>query len=336
MIKFLKNSIKKFTLQTPKLLDGIKNKIDLNEPTIIFKSFGNLNKDKTFYVIKRSPGTGLFSNVTFILNHLRICKKNNFIPIIDMDNFKTIYNENRKIKNTNNAWEYYFEKLNDYSLDEIYQSQNVFITSDKFFHFFSYDMYLDKELTKILQNQITIKKNLFKIFKKISKPFNHQKILGIHFRGTSYKRSPGHPFPATKKQMFEITKKILAKEKVDKIFLVTEEKNYLNFFKKKFPDKIINITCCYRSDKNDAFEKYPRNLHRYKLGREAILETLLLSKCDYFIYLSSNVSSAALSFNLNNNQKRIEIKNGMNSKNILVSQFLWYIKSILPKNLGGI
>ena len=75
MIKFLKNWIKKFTLQTPKLLEGTKNKIDLNEPTLIFKSFGNLNKDKTFYIIKRSPGTGLFSNVTFILNHLRICKK---------------------------------------------------------------------------------------------------------------------------------------------------------------------------------------------------------------------------------------------------------------------
>ena len=109
-------------------------------------------------------------------------------------------------------------------------------------------------------------------------------------------------------------KKSLQKKKLIKFFLVTEEKNYLNFFKKKFPNKIININCCYRSDKNDAFEEYPRNLHRYKLGREALLETLLLSKCDYFIYLNSNISSAALSFNLNNNQKRIEINNGMNSK----------------------
>ena len=140
------------------MLEGIKNKIDLNEPTLIFKSFGDLNKDKIFYVIKRSPGTGLFSNVTFVLNHLKICKNNNFIPVIDMDNFKTIYNENKKIKNTNNAWEYYFEKLNDFTLEEVYQSQNVFITSDKFFPFFSYNMYLDKDLLKILQNQIKIKK----------------------------------------------------------------------------------------------------------------------------------------------------------------------------------
>lgn len=336
MIKFLKNTIKKFTLQTPRLLDGIKNKIDLKEPELIFKSFGDLNKDKIFYVIKRSPGTGLFSNVTFVLNHLKICQKNNFIPIVDMENFKTIYNENKKIKKTYNAWEYYFEKLNKFSLEEVYNSKNVLITSDKFFHFFTYNIDLDDQMIKILQRKIKINKILNKSYERISNIFKNKKILGIHFRGTSYKRSPGHPFPATKRQMLKITKKIIKEEKIDKIFLVTEEKNYLEFFQKNFGDKLIYIKCCYRSNKNDAFNIYPRDRHRYKLGREALLETLLLSKCDYFIYLCSNVSSAAISFNLNKDQKRIEIKNGINSKNILISQFLWYLKSMLPKSFGGI
>ena len=31
----------------------------------------------------------------------------------------------------------------------------------------------------------------------------------------------------------------------------------------------------YRSNKNDAFKKYPRENHRYKLGEEIILETYL-------------------------------------------------------------
>ena len=336
MIKFLKKTIKKFTLQTPRLLEGVNNKIDLKEPELIFKSFGELNEDKIFYVIKRSPGTGLFSNVTFVLNHLKICEKNNFIPVIDMDNFKTIYNEKKKIKNTNNAWEYYFEKLNKFSLEEVYKSKNVLITSDKFFHFFTYNIDLDDQMIKLLQTQIKINKILFKTYKRISKIFKGKKILGIHFRGTSYKRSPGHPFPATKRQMLEITENLVKNEKIDKIFLVTEEQNYLDFFEKKFSNKIIHIKCCYRSNKNDAFEIYPRDRHRYKLGREALLETLLLSKCDHFIYLCSNVSSAAISFNLNTDQKRIEIKNGINSKNILIAQFLWYLKSMLPKSFGGL
>lgn len=336
MIIFFKNFIKKFTLQTPKLLENVKNKIDLKEPDIMFKSFGDLNKDKIFYVIKRSPGTGLFSNVTFVINHLKICKKNNLIPIIDMENFKTIYNEKKSIKNTNNAWEYYFQKLNKFSLEEVYQSKNVLITSDKFFNFFTYNIDLDDEATKILQNDIKINNILFKTYKKISQKFINNKVLGIHFRGTSYKRSPGHPLPATIKQMYKITNNLIKNEKIDKIFLVTEELNYLDFFKKKFSNKLIYIECCYRSNKNDAFEIYPRERHRYKLGREALIETLLLSKCDHFIYLKSNLSSAAISFNLNCRQNRIEIDNGINSKNLLISQFIWHLKSKLPKYLGGI
>ena len=46
-----------------------------------------------------------------------------------MENFTTIYNEQEKINNTYNAWEYYFEKINKYSLKEVYNSQNVILGS---------------------------------------------------------------------------------------------------------------------------------------------------------------------------------------------------------------
>ena len=192
MIKKIKNFIRKFTLETPKLLEGVKNNLELNDfsselPNLLekiknnpelknlslnFKTFGNLNENKIFYVIKRSPGTGLFSNVTFVLNHLKICEKNNFIPIIDMENFKTIYNELGKIKNTYNSWEYYFQKISDYSLNDVYKSKNVIITNDKFFHFFSYSIDLDSELVSLLQNKIKINNILYKTYKKISKKFD--------------------------------------------------------------------------------------------------------------------------------------------------------------------
>ena len=75
--------------------------------------------------------------------------------------------------------------------------------------------------------------------------------------------------------------------------------------------------------------------HRYKLGREILIDTILLSHCDSFIYLNSNVSSASIAFNFNANQNRYTIKNGMNSKNIIVAMFYWYYKKFLPKKLGG-
>jgi len=199
-----------------------------------YYSFGNKNKLKTFYVIKRSPGSGFFSNLTFILNHLRISSKFNFIPIIDMQNFTTIYNEKNKIDSTFNAWEYYFEKLNKYNLQDIYKSKNVIVTNSKF----QPNMFLDmdeKELhkyffkLKIKKKFIEKANNFFKSnFKK------NDKILGVHFRGSTYKTARGHAFPPTLEIMINKIEKLIINENYNKIMLVTEELEYLEKLKKKF------------------------------------------------------------------------------------------------------
>ena len=100
-----------------------------------------------------------------------------------------------------------------------------------------------------MNNNIKLNKYLQRIYEKTLEKFNNKKILGIHFRGTSYKRSAGHPLPATKKQMMEITKKILKDNDVDIIFLVTEELDYLSFFKKNFKSKLFYLSSSYRSNK---------------------------------------------------------------------------------------
>ena len=113
MINKLRNVLFKLSLKTPSRLP-----ININD---LYKkyhncktqkfSLGEKNKDKVFYVIKRSPGTGFFSNVLFVINHLMIAKKNNYIPIVDMENFPTIYNEINEIFKIKNSWEYYFENF---------------------------------------------------------------------------------------------------------------------------------------------------------------------------------------------------------------------------------
>ena len=57
-----------------------------------------------------------------------------------MENFTTIYNEKKKIDNTYNAWEYYFEKLNKYSL-KVYKSQNVILTNEFYQDNMLHDIY---------------------------------------------------------------------------------------------------------------------------------------------------------------------------------------------------
>ena len=119
---------------------------------------GKLNPDKVFYIIRRYPGTGLLSNLAYVINHIQIANRMGFIPIVDMKNYPSVYNENDKIFGTLNSWEYYFEQLTDYSLDEVYQSKNIIITDNKF--------YRDEEF----KNKITTSDNLVTLLKK--------KILG--------------------------------------------------------------------------------------------------------------------------------------------------------------
>ena len=45
--------------------------------------------------------------------------------------------------------------------------------------------------------------------------------------------------------------------------------------------------------KIDSFKTYPRINHRFKLGRETIIEMLILSNCRGITYVKSNIVSAA-------------------------------------------
>ena len=178
MINFYRKLKKIIVLQSPETLfkeQIIMNRMSPDEPNLKIESFGENNSDKTFYVIKRTPGTGFFSNLTFILNHLLISEKLGYIPIIDMENYKTIYNEKTKIKNTLNAWEYYFEKLNKFELSDVYKSKNVIITNNKFYRNFYYNFLENEKLKEFFINKIKIKKNLIEIYKRISSNFKIKK-----------------------------------------------------------------------------------------------------------------------------------------------------------------
>ena len=87
--------------------------------------------------------------------------------------------------------------------------------------------------------------------------------------------------------------------------------------------------------KYDSFDIYPRKNHRYKLGKETIIETLILSKCNGISFIKSNVISAAILLSLKK-QKLHEIFFGYNSRNIYFARWLWYIKSYMPISFGGL
>jgi hypothetical protein len=326
-----------FTNTGPKTLVGkninsVSNINNLNQ--IFFKSYGNLNKDKIFYVIRRIPTAGFFSNITFILNNLKICEEMKFIPIIDMEYYPSLYNELKIFKNTKNSWEYYFEKLNKYSLNEVYNSKNVYLSPFTFQKEMSIDM-TNNRISKYI-NRLKVKKEILNKINNFSEKnfIKKNKILGVHFRGSTYKTARGHGFPLTIDLMIKNIETLIQNFNYEKIFLVTEEQKYLDALKKKFKNKIIFYNS-FRMGQLDSFKIYPRKNHRYHLGEEILIETILLSKCDGLTFIKSNVTSAAILF-AKKQIKLHEVYLGLNTRNKFFSKYLWLIKSMLPNYLGGL
>ena len=111
------------SINHPKLRDI--NKVTENS----IRNFGDKNPDKKFYVIRINFGGGIFSILLYVLHQIKIAESINAIPVIDMENFLTKYNQLNKIKKTSNSWLYYFNKFSKYDLEEIYESKFVIIST---------------------------------------------------------------------------------------------------------------------------------------------------------------------------------------------------------------
>jgi len=296
--------------------------------------FGDLNPDKIFYIIKRDPGAGIFSNFVYIMNHLRIAYVHEFIPYIDMEKWPSWYSEDEPINNTMNSWEYYFHQVCEYSSEEIYQSKNIIITRNDFYNDFSKTL-IDDPIFKILfKKYIKIQDHINKEAQDfIDKNFKDKKVMGVYLRGGECKRTPNHTMPPTKKQVECYINETLKKNDFDLIFLSTKEIHYEKIFQNSYKNQ-LKVYDSFKDEK-DCFQIYPRKNHRYLLGKEIIVEMLILSKLENLSYNLSNVSLMSLFFNLNSKQSRYLLDNGTNCNNKFLAQIYWYIKYLLPEFLGG-
>ena len=71
------------------------------------------------------------------------------------------------------------------------------------------------------------------------------------------------------------------------------------------------------------------------LGKEILIEALIMSKCDGLLSTETNVSNFIKIINGNNKPEFFRIENGYNSTNEYYAMWIWYLKKILPKFLGG-
>ena len=283
------------------------------------KSFGNLNPDKKFYVL-RSNGThdGLLAMYIPRLRQIKNLIAQGFIPFVDFENYETQYTMPEPIKGTRNVWEYYFEQPSNFNLNEIYKSKNVILSGWKF----SDDPtkkpdidFYDKDYSPDIFKFAPIKKYVLDLAEDKIKTDNVSKMLGVFLRGTDYThlKPAGHAVQPSKEMAAEKIDEFLKKYGNMKIFLATEDEDILNYLRQRYGDLIFttdnNVIKNY-SGKNFLTNEI-KGVNKYKFGLDYLVKMICLARCKYLIASMAAGSFFADLYNANNYADKYIFKLGV-------------------------
>jgi hypothetical protein len=292
-----------------------------------YRSFGPKHPDKHFYVIRRQPpGGGLMSNYLHVIGHINIAINNRMIPVVDMQNYRTFYNEEQPVNDSLNPWEYYFEQpFPEYKLNDVYTSKNVILSSYEFpHHVLDYsisgasDTMKIHHLNNIIEAYVRLNAETETFVQHSARLANlkNSKVLGVAVRGTDYSRlrPQGHPIQPTIGDLVDTVKDLKESWPFEGIFLSTEEEEVVDSFKAAFPGRVFAIDRMrLKADDRDIHTKYQpgdfvgatkfeRPLDKYNTGLEYLTEVILLSRCHYLV--SGLTSGTAAAIYMNGNKYR--------------------------------
>ena len=281
------------------------------------KSFGDKNPDKTFFVIRLfPPAVGYLANYNYVLGYMKYAYEKGWIPVVDMQNYATFYQEDESVNGTRNVWEYYFLQPEEigtgkrYSLEEVYQSKNVVLANGSM-QLQSFDACRNLEVLKWQSEMARLAPFNERTLTHLEKARNEVipegvPVVGVAFRGSDMgSRMIGHYIQATVDDVVpRLNEKMIEwfgqSDVKPAIFVKSEEAETVNDFSKYF-EKV-----CYVDEKrlenfdkegiHNVAENY-KNSSKYQQTLDYFTSIYLLSKCDYLMGSMNNGVNTAIIWN---------------------------------------
>jgi hypothetical protein len=275
------------------------------------KSYGNLNPDKTFFVIRLfPPATGFLANYNYVLGYMRYAYDKGWIPVVDMENYATLYQEEKPVNGTRNVWEYFFEQPYDpitkkrYTLEEVYKSKNVVLAKAD-----DQAMYDNSLKPEVLEWQhkmsllVPFKENMQKHIDEVAKEClpNNIRVLGVPTRGSEQKkRVIGHPIAMNVEEIMPIIKDRCKEWKINHVFVKAEEAETIQYLERELEnvhyskcDRIRNYN--EKKDVNASISK--KSVSKSESLSDYLTDIRILSMCNSIIGTENNGLTTAIIWN---------------------------------------
>jgi hypothetical protein len=151
---------------------------------------------------------------------------------------------------------------------------------------------------------IVFNNSLKEKFLKFKSKFLKHKTISVHLRGMDRFRAGEHF--ANKRNNIDFLStirpsiiKTIDKFNINKIFLATDDEQYLKQMKLAFKKKIIKLNSTIFANSKTDRGVHNNNIwesetHKNKLATEAILDSIIMSNCNYSLLSQSNISIMTL------------------------------------------
>ncbi len=237
---------------------------------------------------KYEKGAGLFHNLLIVVGALDYIEKHPFNSLsVDYKDQGRFFEKEKG----SNWWNYYFKPINIGSM----KGKLKCLTDAEKAHFGNSSLYFmnRKRACYLISKYIRLKTNLIAEIKAFQKKhFYGFYMIGVHYRGTDkYKE-------AQKVSYETLLKKVTCcldsnRSKNPKVFLATDDIEAKKFLEKHLGSNIITQNILYSSGTVGVHYRYKG----YLLGKCAVMDAYLLSKCHQLIRTSSNLSAVSAYLN---------------------------------------
>lgn len=194
-----------------------------------------------------------------------------------------------------NSWEYYFEAVR-FGRPENARIRPVSpLLHEMFANRVEENHVSRRDCSHLIERHVRAKTHIRqKLDAFMQAHFQEAFVIGIHYRGTDkHEEAPRVPYDDVVAAVHAALER--AGKVPCKLFLATDEQAFLDFMVGLFPGRLL-FRPMFRSADGQPIDVVNEDSN-YKKGEDAVMDCLLLSRCDYLIRTPSNLGLCAMFFN---------------------------------------